>query len=387
MAKITTALFGQLAFIPQVAEVPILEQLSFLTDQIVSWNGTEQNIQLRSKPRQSFNFSIPYNAATGPAMFNTAWGAIRQKWAVPVWTDAQYVGNVTAGAALVMCDTVNYDLRANSLALLYNGCGGYQIVEISSIAADRINVSPVIATTMKGCMLIPVRVGYVSADIGKPTKGHSGKVTINFDVSDTFEYNPTAPDQYLSNDIYYTAGLLDGEMTDQNVTKRNDVIDFDLGVVDRRSPWLISKFGRTFRQVMVTPAERKTYRDFIYRRAGKYRPFWMPTFQHDLRITNTGTIVSTLVTPKDSYLDYATGRTHVAIKAAGVWYPRVISAPTSTGADTMQFTLSSPLNIPASTVQMVSYLGLNRLDTDLIEFNYSSSKAVESAVRILELTP
>lgn len=386
MAKITTALFGQLALIPQVAELPIKEQLQFKTDQIVSWNGTEQNIQLREKPRQSFNFSIPLKASQDPSAFNTAYGAIRQKWAVPVWTEAQYVGNVTAGLTSISCDVTNYDLRAASLAMLFNGCGGYQVLEISTLGAASINLSGV-TLAMRGAMLIPVRVGWVSADISRETKGHAAKIGINFDVIDTASYSPVAPEQYLSNDIYYEAGLLDGDSTDTNIEKRQDIIDFELGPVEQRSPWLRSKFGRSYRRVMVTPQERKAFRDFIYRRAGKANQFWMPTFTHDLRITNTGTVVSTLVLPKDSYIDYATGRTHVAIEAGGVWYPRIISAPTSTGADTMQLTLSSALNVPANTIQRVSYLGLHRLDTDLIEFNYSSAKAVESSVRLLELSP
>lgn len=386
MPKITTTLYGDLALIPHVAELPIVETLSFLTDQIESYDGTEQNIQLRSKPRQAFNFSIPLQIGKDADVFNTVYGAIRKNWAVPQWTDAQYVGSIAAAATFVLCDTTNYDLRDDSLAMLYTGCGQYKIVEITSIASDRINFAA-IDTALKGAMLIPIRVGFIRGTVNKPTNGLTGSVKITFEVDDTLEYAPSVPDQYLSNDIYYTPTLLDSGSIDTDIQQRQDLTDYDLGVIERRSPWPHAKFGRRFRSLTTTPEERKEFRDFIYRRLGKSRPFWMPTFQNDLRLKNTGTIVSTLVVSSDSYIAYANGRTHIAVEAAGVWYPRVISTPIQTDPDTIQLTLSSALNIPASSVKRISYLGLNRLNTDIIEFNYSSPKAVETGFQMLELSP
>ena len=63
MAKITTTLFGELAILPYQAEAPVKESLEFLTDVITAYDATEERLQLRSKPRQSFNYSI-YSRAT-----------------------------------------------------------------------------------------------------------------------------------------------------------------------------------------------------------------------------------------------------------------------------------------------------------------------------------
>lgn len=385
MAKIVTTLFGTLALIPQVAEIPVNETLQFLSDPMESYNGTEQNLQLRAKPRQSFQYQIPVKPSTDPSIWNTSYGAIRKKWAVPVWHDAQNVGTVAAGADHVLCDTTYYDLRPSSLAMLFNLCGTYQILEIDDIESDRINISGT-TDAISNAYLIPVRIGYVTGSITKPTNGFTGKVSINFFVLDTAEYTPSAPTQYLSNDIYFSPGLTDAGGVETSFNMREDVIDYDLGEREVRTPWALPKFGRPHRVLMATKEERKEYRDFIYRRLGKVRPFWLPTFENNLRIKNTGTVVSTLVTAIDSFTDYATARTHIAIEATSGWYARSISAPTPTGPDTMQFTLSSALNIPASSIIRVSYLGLNRLNTDQIEFNYGS-KTSESAVSILEISP
>ena len=384
MAKIATTNFGTLALLPVVARVPLVESLSFLSDSIEHYDGTEQQIQLRSKARQQLRYELPVKSSNDPDAFNTIWGAIRDKWAVPVWCDAQYVGNVAANATSIVCDTVNYDLRANSLAMLFDGCGNWQILETTSITGTAINFST-LAKKFRGAMLIPVRIGFIIGDVGRPINGFTGKVTVNFQVDDTKEFTPDAPAQYLSNDIYYTPGLLEGDPVDTSIKKQQDLIDFDLGKIDRRSHWKTSKYGRNYRSIMVTPAERKAFKDFVYRRIGKVRPFWMPTFENNFRVRNTGTVVSTLVVNKDSFIDYAATRTHVAIEAGGVWYPRVISNPTPIDSDTMQLTLSSALNIPANSISRVSYLTLHRLDTDSFEINYTGPKVAECAVRILEI--
>ena len=387
MPKINTALFGAVALIPNVASLPVVETLEFLTDQLESYNGTEQNIQLRFKARQTFDYSIPLQPGADIDVFNTAYGAIRKLWAVPVWTDAQYVGNVTGGLTSINCDTIYHDLRADSLAMLYDGCGKYQLLEVTGKTDTEISLSTP-TQVFRGAMLIPVRVGHVEADIQKPTNGYNGSVKVKFQVDDTAEFSPTAPEQFLANDIYYDASLLEGNSLNTSFIQRSDVNDYDVGPIEYRTPWLYSKFGRSHRVMSVTKEERKTFKDFVYRRAGKANVFWMPTFQNDFKVLNTGSIVSTLSFKKNSYLDYATNRTHIAFEdLAGNWYPRTISAPVSTGTDTMQVTLSAPLNVNASQLKRTCYLGLNRLNTDRIEITYGTSQTAESSFPILELTP
>jgi hypothetical protein len=386
MPKITTFLYGDLALVPQVAEVPIVETLAFYTDQQLAYDGSEQNIQIRSMPRQSFAFKIPLQGDNQADAFNTAYGAIRRLWAIPNWCDAQYIGLVDEGAVLINCDTVNHDLRPQSLAMIFDGCGQWQIAEINAVGESAITlILPL--HRMRGAMLIPVRVGIAISNITKPTNGYKGGINFNFQVADNAAYEPAAPDQYLANDIYYKPGLLDGDTTDTAFQMRQDINDFDIGVFEARTPWNWAKFSRTYRNISVTPEERQEFRNFIYRRAGKARPFWMPTFQNDVRITNTGTIVSALTANRDSYIDYGVQRSHVAIEAGGVWFPREITSVTPEAGDTMTLNLSSPVNVAADTVTRVSYLGLNRLDADSIEFNYTGPKVCEVAVSIIELQP
>lgn len=386
MAKITTTLFGELAILPFQAEAPVVETLEFLTDVLTSFNGNEQRLQMRTMPRQSFEYTVPLQIWQAAKAFNTEYRAIRKRWAVPVWTQAQYVGEVTAHAATIACNTSLYDLRASSLAFLYAGPDNWQIVEISTKTGSLINVSNNLAY-MNGAWLMPARLGWVADKIDKPTSGHAGKSSIKFEIDDNLEITPAAPAQYSGNDIYYDASLLSGDNLARALQSRVDIVDYELGKVVRRSPWTNARYGSPFRSILNGPAEIKTYRDFLYRRAGKFRAFWFPTFESNLRVVDTGSITNFLTIENDNFLDYDI-RTNIAIQStAGVWYPRVISSPVQIAGNRIQLTLSSPLNINAANIARVSYLGLNRFDTDRIELRYIGNGIVESEVTVLEITP
>ena len=386
MAKITTTLFGELAILPFQAEAPVVETLEFLTDVLTSFNGNEQRLQMRTMPRQSFEYTIPLQAWQMASAFNTEYRAIRKRWAVPVWTQAQYVGEVTAHAATIACNTSLYDLRESSLAFLYVGPDNWQIVEISTKTGSLINVSNDLAY-MNGAWLMPARKGWIQGNIDKPTNGYNGKSSLTFVIDDNLEITPAAPAQYSGNDIYYDASLLSGMTLARALQSRVDIVDYSLGKVTRRSPWTNARYGSPFRSLLNGPAEIKAYRDFLYRRAGKFRAFWLPTFESNLRVVDTGLVANFLTIENDDFLDYDI-RTNIAIQStAGVWYPRVISNPIQLINNRVQLSLSSALNVNAANIARVCFLGLNRFDTDRIEINWIGNNVAKSEVVITEITP
>ena len=137
MAKVTTTAFGELALVSLPAEAPARERLRWLTDVMTSRNGTEERFQVRGAPRQVFEYSVPQQADQRPEAFQTEWGALRNElWAIPVWSQAQSVGSVSAGLTTLSCDTTNYELREDGLALLFTSPTSYQVLEISAVGAS-----------------------------------------------------------------------------------------------------------------------------------------------------------------------------------------------------------------------------------------------------------
>lgn len=388
MAKISTTLFGEKAFLPYQAETPILERFEFLTDVIEHQDGTEQRIQTRQVARQFFEYTIPLQYWKKAAAFNTLYGALRKDWAVPVWSEGQFVGDITAAQTVISCDTLVHDLTASSLAMLFSADGSYEIVEIDTITNTDVTLLSG-ASARLSAYLIPVKTAFIVGTATLSSSGREGSVKLTFQIENTTEITSAAPSQYLGDDIYYEPGILgDSKFIERVLEMRHDINDFDLGIVGRSTPWLNPRYSMPYRALMEGATEVRQYKEWVFRRAGKYRAFWLPTFENDLRHKSANLVTNILLVDSDSIVDYASNRVHIAVEdMAGNWYPRQVTEFQQTGSTTVQITLDSPLNIDASEIARISYLGLNRMDIERVELNWLGNSVVRSEVRIVELSP
>ena len=389
MPKIDTIRYGELAIVARQAEVPVRETLEFMTDVIESFNGSEERLKLRSKARQTYAYTSPRQMHHLADSFNTEYGAIRKQWAVPIWTEAQYVGRILEHQDIIICDTKHYDFRPLSLGLLFTSCDTWQIVEISTVTETTIVLIDG-AAAMQAAWLVPVRVGWIANTVERPTNAFSSKSTMIFEIDDVAELPTTEPmELYQGHEFYVIPGLLTGESLDAVIEQRLDENDFDLGLVDRRSPWTHARLGTQYRIMTTNATEMRDFKKFLYRRYGKYSVFWMPTFEVNMRVVNApGTIGTTLIVRSDSYLDYAGNRNHIAIQTlTDGWLFRQIMNAVQIDSTTIQLTLSSALGMKALDIINVSYLGLYRLDTDRIEILWSGAGIADCTMRIIELEP
>lgn len=387
MSKVVTTLFGTVALLSLPVRAPMVESLAWLTDVHDSHNGTEDRLQLRAAPRRQVQYEIPQQAWERAHGFNTLRGALRQKWAVPMWSETQAVGAIANGATSVTCNTTIYDLRDESLVLLYQSNSVWQVVEVTGVSSGSIAISAT-SQTFSNAMLIPLRIGYIRGDAELDGNGHNAVARILFDLDDNIEITSSAPAQYLGNDIYFDEVLMGGERYEVQLTSQQDFADYDLGKVDRRAPWTYARHVMQYQHLLTTPAEMFAFRQWLHRRAGKYRAFWAPTYEQDLRLTSTGTITTTIQFQRDSYDEWSSDRTHIAFEDnAGTWYARAVSNIVIVNPTTLQATLSSALNLPASRIKRISYLGLKRLSSDAVDLNWIGNGVCQASLSVTELSP
>jgi hypothetical protein len=128
--------------------------------------------------------------------------------------------------------------------------------------------------------------------------------------------------------------------------------------------------------------EARELREWLYRRAGQYRPFWMPTYTRDIRITNTGTITNALTIHDDGYGE----RGHIAIrKTDGTWLLREVDSVVDGAPGFLTVTLTENLNIDASEVDQASYLIRYRLAADRVEIEHMGGARVRAAIPLTEI--
>jgi hypothetical protein len=393
MPKIATTNFGTLALLLVEPEAPVVEKLEFLTNSIESHDGTEERIQLRSKPRRKITYSFFGSFAKNVKANMVATGAIRKNWAIPIWSEAQYIGsvatNITGTSKTINCTTVNREyFGGKSLALLYRQCNSdYRVIEIDSVSESGITFSHGMQA-IDGAYIMPMRVGFVVDSIDYSGNGSNGRYKVNFMITDTFKFDDgVSYDQVYSADFVKNPLLTRGGSYDAKITQLQDMHDEQLGVVAQRSPWVLPKTAKAFQSIANDATEAFALKSMLQKFAGKAKSFWMPTFLPDLSIINAGTVTTELhiYTDLNEFLDYAALRKHVAIRLKdGTWIAREITNKLAWTGGRVRIILDSSIATDAANIDLVCYLTKCRLASD--NFELSTAQGITScSVNIMEI--
>lgn len=386
MPAVTTTTHGTLALLPLQPQAPATETLTWKTDVLESHNGTEQRIQVRALPRQGFSYSFPTQQSEVARALNLLYGSIREEQAIPVWTEAQFIGTVTPGETTLTAVVDKYDFRALSLALLWQSPRQWQVIEIDTVGSGVLNLNST-TISFSAAYLMPLRVGRIRGNGKRKTSGYSAEQTLDFEADDNIAFSPAAPAQYKGEDIYYDEILFDGNSIHDDIVRREDIADFELGLVSVRSPWLNSRIRRPYNKVLEGASEVWQFRQWLHRRAGRYRAFWQPSFENDAQLKSTGTITDKVQIAANDYLTWAQDRKHLAFLSNGVWSPREVLSVAQINPDLLELTLDSTLNLAANSISRISYLGLKRLDTDNVELNWIGAGVCQVSINMLEISP
>lgn len=388
MAQITQLDDTILGLIPLQPKRPLVETLEWVTDIVPSYNGGEESNSMRTLPRQAFRTEFTAHPSDSRDVFNTIYGGLVRQWAIPIWAQGQNIGRILEDANEIELDTTFSDYRVDTPVFLTDGCGQWQFAYIEVVNADSLELDRSL-DAMRVAFAMPVRVGRIVSIPSQQTGGHDSKYVVEYEVDDNIEYEPDAPEQYLSNDIYFESPLLSegGTITKQFTTQREN-FDYKVGIVEEFTPWLNNRVSLPYRVVKTTQAEAWAFRMFLHRRRGKFRPFWLPTFEADLRVISTGALTTTLNVALDSYLPWAQVRTNIAVKKTdGTWLARQITNAEVLIPGVATLTLNASLAINASAIEYISWLGLRRLDADRIEMQYIGNNHCESSFPVIEISP
>lgn len=193
----------------------------------------------------------------------------------------------------------------------------------------------------------------------------------------------TAPAQYLGYDIYTTlATVKDSTMVKFNQSQH--ISDSIIGIQEFYTNWIKPQLHRNILAIIKSPLEMYNWLLFLYRRQGKYRPFWLPTFENNLIVKSTGTITSAIQVQADSFITDNVLRNYIAIETDTGWTPVAISNPTVIDSTTIQLNLTPIVSIPAANIKRISYLGLCRLNDDMAYINFRQATA-QCSIDIVEV--
>ena len=378
--KLTTENFGEVILLTLPTLVGATESITFKTDIFESKSGAETRIPLKDKARQMLSFSSIAIKNELVQNFNVQWGGIRKNWAVPLAQESQFVGDVSAD--FIMCRTDIYSFYSGCLALLKNDTEQI-LVEVKAVEADRLLLADVVS--ISNAKLYPVRVCFINGEISRQISNIYAQSSIAFIVIDEPEVAESVPQQFLNEDLHNFCLMLDGGRLEATISQNQNIIDNEVGPIFQNSDWSFARYSKQFRTILRNHQELHEYRQFLFRRRGKYRPFWLPTYEANMRCKSTGFVSSVMLIESDQYKQLGNARKHIAVRSNQIWTAHTITASALVSGSTVQVTISPALNKNASSIERISYLGLHRLDADSIDLHYQGAGNVEVTVPILEI--
>ena len=373
--------------LPYQYQATITEVLEWQTNVLISNNANEQRVRVRKAPRQSFGVNYPLPNAELNRAENLIFGWMARRWAVYSFNEATQLPTILPGTTVLNVDATVADYRIGGSVVIWESARKASVAQISSLDGGVVTLLRPTVDTFVNPLIMPMRIGRILNGVKRNSTGYNGSLDVQYQGIDNIAFNPPAPPQYLGEDVYYDASLFSeqGNLSD-DIQQRIDKVDYGYGLMQTFSPWAVPQTQRSYIKIAQGLAEIWALKMWLHRRAGRLRPFWTPTFENNIRLNQTGLLTGGFTAYADDYKAFASARKHLAILLSdGTWLNRVVTGVSEDGAGNATFGLDLPLNIDASKVKRICFMGLKRLNTDRVELQWGNNCTVTMNIPILEL--
>ena len=390
-----------LAFEPQVGPQTEYE---WLTSIVESYNGTEQRMQMRDRPRQSITYTYRKGDANvnleepypeEPTAFeHVMFDSLGRVFALPVWEDRTVLRSpVAINDTTVNIDTSGLDLQVGQLILLWRDWNDTEAQEISAVGALTVTVSnPFLqAWAIEDTVVLPTFTAYADDNVVQAMgRLDTALWRIRFNrINERTDLiggvSPELPADFEGIPIWPRKWGISG--TTINRTWRRDIqpVNVQLG-----------KIGRSFRKT--TPrrlnselrveirgrADFLAFRQFVLALKGKQKIFWLGSKYHQFRLqalTPAGggslrvfnNLYTNFVANRAQFdrinvvLTDGTETVHTILAAADV------GTPPNNETD-LTITPTAPVEYNTTNVERIEYYTRHRLDTDRVVFQATRPK-------------
>jgi hypothetical protein len=352
--------------------IPFNESYEWLTYLQDSYSGINRATRFRNAPRHAMEIESPIPKVDLNNVYHLLHQYKTDVWAMPSWADAQPISIETGETTLPMTvdESIPWVVLQNQhkVELIFFDDGSFAPLE----------------NTYTNAILAPLRIGRIITNADTFNNTISGRVSFLFQCSYNTTYEPDAPERYKCFDVYTdTCSLFENPFgIPDSIFKRMDAVDSVTGIINYNSPWNCSRREREYRVFNNTKEKYNEFKDFLFRRAGRYEPFWMPTWNDDLTLVSTGALGTEILVSENGF---SFCRSHLAVRTTGGdWIFREVVDAEIVG-ESIQLTLDSSLGINASDVNFISYLGFHRLGTDRVEIGHINNQQSISAVSVVEM--
>lgn len=373
----------------------VSERLSWMTDVITAFDGTEQRFELRSKPRREIEYTSMLHGNSVNHLKNLLFGWQNRKYALPIWHDkAAVTGALEAGGTSIPVPTEGRSFVEGGFAVVLKDEFNYEVVEIDNVVSDSITLtSPLEKDWPARVRVYPVNLAILptSVDSQRPT-ANTIIVQTNWrsDPVETDPYIPDVPAAETYGDDYEVIYRKPNwaKSPDDVALYDYSLNDYDVGAFQQVPKEAFPRQRRQYQWVVRNRADMVDFRALLGRLKGRNTPVYVPTWFADFYLYDViGANSSTMKIHRQDY-DFRVGvrstqNTILVRLRSGSRYLRTIVGTSESSEDYESINVdeSFPEEIKPDDVQMISLVHLMRLDSDAVTINY-----VSNSVSTIEMT-
>lgn len=364
------------------------EILSWKTQVMTAEDGNEKRIRIRNAPRQGFNLTVFAPRGEENLLDNILYARRGELYTLPNSAECKFLtADTSLSSGIVDVVTADADFRVGGSAIIYNSARDFEIFEIFSIQTTTLTATANITKVMlAGAFVIPLLLTRMVRDPTRNFTANRAAVRMSMEAIDNIVLPSSAsPIQYQSEDTYLDDVNYPGEKGVSIYGRNLQVLDYSASKPELFQRWINTKVAQRVLVQMDSLAEIQTFRTWLHRRAGKSRPFWMPTHENDFKLVSTGILSSNILVRDDGQLNLTGNRINLAVKHTGGWVLVNIVQPMSQAGDNLAVTLNMSIGIDAADVISISYFDLKRLASDDIEIQWDgnfTAHCIFSAVNV-----
>jgi hypothetical protein len=375
--------------LPIDANTGIMERFDWLTDTLTNYDGTEQRIALRPRPRRTFTMGLTLlNDADRKALYDKLYKTIALSIIVPAYQyQTQLKADTVIGDNKIYCNPVRADLRAGESVILVDKDGKFFYYRIDVVNEDHVVISTAFAQVIKKRTTRVVggftgRLPDKSALSMQAISGAANLTITMVDARDQIQYPDYPITLPMMGDfpMLLRNPLADGDAPEA-FNAGLEVIDNQTGKPAQYTAWdqrYISGERNYLINWIFNKDEMQFWRVFLDYCRGQQRPFYTPTYRQDLVPVDGYELLPGQIEVVGSeypslYFDSPTYK-HIEIEStAGTFQLEVSSVENNGSSSVLHFATPIDGALTGATVSRISYLLLCRLGTDSVQFTHNDT--------------
>jgi hypothetical protein len=374
----------------------ITQEYQWKTDVLQAYDGTEQRFKLRSNPRQQFSFETLTEGLETNRLDALLWNWQSRVFAVPLWVDASLLTKpVAANQTTITVKTQHLNYQPEGLVVLIKG-QQVKALEIAQVTRNGLELKRVLNEPWPiGTIVCPALLARLPAQqtVSRLTAGIT-QASWSFESDGNETVQATLPKQ--GDETYRKHPVLAFQPNrsnpiDQQYLRLTSLLDNGINTATIDDHGKHPNIINSVEFILENKSQVTEFKNWLQQCAGRHKPFWMPTWQadlHSLELMAKGSRNMTIHNIGYA-MHYQTqpGKQDVMILLRdGTRIYRHITGAVISDSNSQKelLTFEKPLNqsIHPKDILMLSYLGLCRLESDQVEFEWLTHDIARVVLKI-----